>query len=169
MNNNQLISITDYILDGSTVHEEHLNIIRDMYNQLINQLSVDNNDPDNPDDMVIAETARRLNIRNDTDEVQDCLRDCVRYKDINTTKIYIESKFNALEPMDEVVLEKQPVSSSTEPILRLRSLSSVTENETTLDKINCVLNIKISVPEVQTFIQSFLLQKVNKPENFITT
>jgi len=173
MAHNQLISIVDYLRLGSTVHEEHLNTIRDMYKQLISQRSTtDIDEQDHPSEIILTEITRRLNIRNDTDETQDYLRECVRYEDINLAKIIIKGKLDGnVEPADEAILEIQDVSYPTTrspPLLSSRSVD-VTENETILDKINCVLNIKMSIPEVQTFIHSFLLQKVNKPETFIAT
>jgi hypothetical protein len=173
MANNQLLSIVDYLRLGSTVHEEHLNTIRDMYKQLISQRSTtDIDEQDDPSEIILTEITRGLNIRNDAGETQAYLSECVRYEDINVAKLIIEGKLlGNVEPLEDAILEIQDGScptASSPPLLSSRSVD-VTENETILAKINCVLNIKITIPEVQTFIHSFLLQKVNKPETFIAT
>jgi hypothetical protein len=164
MENNQLVSIVDYLRLGSTIHEEHLNTIRDMYNELINQMSIDINELNSPDEIIITEIIRRLKIRDDTDETLEYLCDCVRY----TAKMVINGRIlGAVEPLDETISG----TGSTALPPQLLSVPSVdlTENETILDRINCVLNIKMMVPEVQKFIHLFLLQEIDKPGNIVTT
>jgi hypothetical protein len=157
MTDNQLNSVVDYLFVDSKLNVKNFQTIHELYKQLVTQIPDNVDDQVHPNETILTEVARQLNIRDDTDESRDYLRDCVRYEDINDCKSLVEIKFlDDVKPLDVGIFNGLDVSQSTPSI-------NVKENIKILDKIICVLNIKMTTPEVKTFIHSFLLQKVGKP------
>lgn len=165
MSHTKLISVRDYLrLANSTVHEEHLRTIRDLYRKVL-QLSDDDPLPKYPDDRAIIEIARQCNLRIDLDEAKECLRDCVRYGDINDAIPVISGKLAGEEKSMESKLEQVVLRTSPSNPLAPR----VTQDATLVTDIDCLLNIKMQTIEVEQFIHSFLLQDIKVSHQQVTT
>jgi hypothetical protein len=165
MSGTQSNSVIDYLRStDSNVHEEHLNNIRDHYRQVL-RLSVDVVLPEDPDEDAITAVAGKLNLRIDTGEARDYLRECVKYKDIYDAIVVVSAKLaGELTPIDF----SSPLPSQS-PSRITKDLPHTIADLTLVTDITCSLNVKMATTEVDEFIHSFLLQDAKVLRQQITT
>jgi hypothetical protein len=154
MSKTQSNLVVDYLrLTDSTVDKEHLKAIRNHYRQVL-QLPTDVVLPEDPDEDAITKVARLLNLQFDTEEARDCLRECVRYEDIDDTITAVSAKLDG----EVKSIDIPPPLPIQLPSRITKDLPHITENSTIITNINCSLNVKMATTEVEEFIHSFLLQ-----------
>jgi hypothetical protein len=172
MTGTQAKSVVDYLrLKDSKVHEEHLTTVRDHYRQAL-KLSNDDALPEDTNEEVITEVARQLNLRIDTDEARDYLRDCVRYEAINDAITVVSMKLLGEEkPIDEHIFQAvtalPPLTRFTPPVIQ--DSPRATQSSIVIADIDCLLKVKMQTTEVDQFIHTFLLQDTKLLPQQITT
>lgn len=165
MSNTGLTSVVDYLrLPNSSVHKEHLTMIRDCYQRTLH-LSDDIPLPEDPNDEAIREVARQLDLSIDTEESVEYLGECVRYQDINDAITVVEAKLvGEIKPIDDIIFQPAcplPPSNGLRP--------HVEQESVVINDINCLLSFKILNDEVQQFIDSFLLHDIKALQKQATT
>lgn len=144
-------SIVDYLRAAeSNSNKKHVEEIRDRYRQVL-QLVPDADLPENVNEGAIEQVAQQLNLRMDTDEARDYLRQCVSYGDIEDAVAIIFQKL-AGEEAPMVVPEPLVLPEST------RMKQNFSPTTTMITEIDCLLIVKMVTKEVDQFIERFLLQ-----------
>ena len=143
--------VVDYLRMDGEVDEDHLVMVRHRYRQVL-RLSDDLPMPDDPDETALGDVALQLNLRLTTDEDRNYLQKCVKYTDINDSRLDVLSEWiGEVKPIPEL--------KTFNPSVHARSTAPnrpTTRCATPLADIDCTINIKMQTPELQEFIHSFL-------------
>ncbi|CAF4209270.1 unnamed protein product [Rotaria magnacalcarata] len=165
MSRNQFISIVDYLQSDEGFNSKNFTIIRDEY-----QKECDGSFPVFMNESALKKIAQKLKIKinNDDDDDDDddfgILRDCVM-PNPHDSQSTVQCKLKSRIPVNtSVTVENShhfpPQVYSPPTTTNGSSSSESNEAIKLLTDIDCLVNIKKVLPEVSTFIHSFLLKPI---------
>lgn len=164
MNENQAKSVVNYLRRAdSNVDETHVKEIHHRYRRVL-ELAVDAVLPEDVNEEALTQVAQQLNLRIDTTDAKDYLRECVKYADLQDAVAVVFGKLAGEEvPMDLPEPSVIVVRSSTPSVSRVTQHlphTTNTDHVIPVTDVDCLLTVKMATTEVDRFIETFLLQDV---------